>query len=57
MYTLSLGYISVDICHLDSTVTLRHDRIMTLDSIVTARSSSLQMIKDMPKRQVTLCHA
>jgi hypothetical protein len=38
MYTLILVCISVDICHLDTAVTLRHGRIMALDSVVTARS-------------------
>ena len=38
MHILIIVRISVDICHLDSAVTVRHDRIMALDSRVTVRS-------------------
>ena len=54
MHMLTLVHIYMDACHLDSAVTVRHGRIMALDSRVTVRSKFSSNDKGVPKQQVTL---
>jgi hypothetical protein len=54
MHMLTFVHISIDVCHLDSAVIVRHGRIMALDSRVTVRSKFSSNDKGVPKQKVTL---